>query len=214
MLQLIDRPSTDFGHWATASLDDLYREKKALLYSKGKDIPLFDRDILFVQRGIVQLFSYDSEGNEILLGLISPAMPFGLPLTFLESYNAIALSTVSLVRFTIAEIEQYTDLNRLVLRGLDLRLQQSEAIQYILCSRQIKEKLYRFLMLLCREVGEPVTDGTRLTIKFTHQHLANAIGTTRVTITRTLKKFEQDGTITFDRKRHIVMDASKQFSEW
>jgi CRP-like cAMP-binding protein len=212
MLQLVDGQSANFLHRATASLDDLYREKKSLVYDKGKTIPLFDPDILFVRHGIVQLSSYDSEGNEILLGLVSPTMPFGLPLTVLESYNAVALSSVSLIRFTVDEIEQYVDLNRLVLRGLDLRLQQAEAIHYILCSRQIKEKLHRFLMLLCREVGESVPTGTRLTIRFTHQHLANAIGTTRVTITRTLKKFEQDGTITFDRKRHIVMDPLKPFN--
>jgi CRP-like cAMP-binding protein len=197
---------------ATMSLEDLYRQKTVLIYHKGKDIPLFDQDIFFVQQGIVQLSSYDSEGNDVLLGLVSSAMPFGLPLTSVEPYHAIALGNVSLIRFSITEVEQYFDLNRLVLRGLDMRLQQSEAIQSILCSRHIKEKLYRFLLLLCREVGEPVSNGTRLKVRFTHQHLASTIGTTRVTITRMLRIFQQDGIILLDDKRHIVMNPAKQFS--
>jgi CRP-like cAMP-binding protein len=212
MLQLLDRPDTNVTPRSTLSLEDLYRQKTVLIFHKGKNIPLLDQDIFFVQQGIVQLSSYDSEGNDVLLGLVSSAMPFGLPLTLVEPYQAIALSNVSLIRFSINEVEQYFDLNRLVLRGLDMRLQQSEAIQSILCSRHIKEKLYRFLVLLCREVGEPVGDGTRLKVRFTHQHLASTIGTTRVTITRMLRKFQQDGVILLDERRHIVMDLSKQFS--
>jgi CRP-like cAMP-binding protein len=211
MLQIIERPGANLINRTTVPLDELYRQKTVLIYHKGKSIPLLDRDIFFVQQGIVQLSSFDAEGNDILLGLVSASMPFGLPLTLVEPYHAIALSNVSLIRFSIAEIEQYVDLNRLVLRGLDMRLRQSEAIQYILCSRHIKEKLYRFLVLLCREVGEPVANGTRLKVRFTHQHLASTIGTTRVTITRMLQKFQQNGTISFDEKRHIVVDLSKQF---
>ncbi len=212
MLQIIERPGANLINRTTVPLDELYKQKTVLIYHKGKNIPLLDRDIFFVQQGIVQLSSFDAEGNDILLGIVSSSMPFGLPLTLVEPYHAIALSNVSLIRFSIAEIEQYTDLNRLVLRGLDMRLRQSEAIQYILCSRHIKEKLYRFLVLLCREIGEPVTNGTRLKVRFTHQHLASTIGTTRVTITRMLQKFQLDGTIILDEKRHIVMDLSKQFS--
>jgi CRP-like cAMP-binding protein len=212
MLQIIERPGANLINRTTVPLDELYRQKTVLIYHKGKSIPLLDRDIFFVQQGIVQLSSFDAEGNDILLGLVSASMPFGLPLTLVEPYHAIALSNVSLIRFSIAEIEQYVDLNRLVLRGLDMRLRQSEAIQYILCSRHIKEKLYRFLVLLCREVGEPVANGTRLKVRFTHQHLASTIGTTRVTITRMLQKFQQNGMISFDEKRHIVVDLSKQFS--
>jgi CRP-like cAMP-binding protein len=212
MLQILDRPNSNVMPRATISLEEIYKQKTALICHKGKSIPMLDRDVFFVQQGIVQLSSFDSEGNDILLGIISPSMPFGLPLTSVEPYHATALSNVSLIRFTISEIEQYLDLSRLVMRGLDMRLQQSEAIHSILCSRHISEKLYGFLVLLCREIGEPVGNGTRLKVRFTHQHLASTIGTTRVTITRMLQRFQQDGTIVLDEKRHIIMNLSKQFS--
>jgi CRP-like cAMP-binding protein len=209
MLQILDRPGSNFMPKASISLEEIYKQKTALIFHKGKPIPMLDRDIYFVQQGIVQLSSFDSEGNYSLLGIILPSMPFGLTLTSVEPYDAVALSNVSLIRFTVAEVEDYFDLNRLLMCGLSLRLQQSEAIQSILRSRSVGEKVYHFLVFLCREIGEPVEKGTRLKVKFTHQHLANAIGTNRVTTTRILQKFQQDGIITFDEKRHVVMNLSK-----
>jgi CRP-like cAMP-binding protein len=211
MLQIMDRLNTNMTARMTISLEDLYHHKTTQVYHKGKNIPLFDNDIYFVQQGIVQLSSFDVEGHNILLGLASALMPFGLPLTSIQAYHATALSNVSLVRFAAFEVEQYFDLNRLILRGLDMRLQQAELIQSVLCSRHVKEKLYRFLVLLCREIGEPVIRGTRLKVRFTHQQLASAIGTTRVTVTRMLSNFQKDGFLLLDEKHHVVMDLSKQF---
>jgi CRP-like cAMP-binding protein len=209
MLQILDHPSSHFMPRARVSLKEIYKQKTALIFHKGKPIPMLDRDVYFVQQGIVQLSSIDSEGNYFLLGIIVPSMPFGLTLTSIEPYDAVALSNVSLVRFTVAEVENYSDLNRLLMCGLNLRLQQSEAIHSILCSRNISEKLYRFLAFLCGEIGEPVENGTRVKVRFTHEHLATSIGATRVTVTRILQRFQRDGIITFDEKRHVVMNLSK-----
>jgi CRP-like cAMP-binding protein len=106
MLQTLDHPSSNVMPRVTISLEEIYKQKTVLIYHKGKNISMIDRDIYFVQQGIVQLSSFDSEGNDILLGIISPSMPFGLPLTSINPYHAVALSNVSLVRFTIAEVEQ------------------------------------------------------------------------------------------------------------
>jgi CRP-like cAMP-binding protein len=208
MLSTLPRPEVLRLPYADRTLEELYRQKNFLHYRRGKEIPLLKQDVLLVQQGIVQISTFDAEGNDILLALASPSMPFGLPLTFVDPYFATALTNVVLIRFTVAEIEQYFDLNRLILRGLDLRLQQSEAIQSILGSRHIQERLYRFLLLLSKEIGEPVADGIRLTARLTHQHLASTIGTTRVTVTRMLGKLQESGTIKFDSTRHMVVVAS------
>jgi CRP-like cAMP-binding protein len=208
MLQNLDHYGSNFMPRANASLKEIYTQKTALIFHKGKPISVLDRDIYFVQQGIVQLSSFDSEGNYFFLGLIMPSMPFGLTLTCVDPYDAIALSNVSLIRFTVAEVENYLDLNRLFTCGLNLRVQQSEAIHSILCSPNISEKLYRFLVFLCEEIGEPVENGIRVKVRFTHQHLASSIGASRVTVTRILQRFQQHSIITLDKKRHIVMNSS------
>jgi CRP-like cAMP-binding protein len=45
----------------------------------------------------------------------------------------------------------------------------------------------------------------RLQVRLTHQDLANAIGTTRVTITRLLNRFRQQGWVAVDKNRHLVI---------
>jgi CRP-like cAMP-binding protein len=42
-------------------------------------------------------------------------------------------------------------------------------------------------------------------VRLTHQNLANAIGTTRVTVTRILNKLKSEGAIIIDRDRHIIL---------
>jgi CRP-like cAMP-binding protein len=67
-----------------------------------------------------------------------------------------------------------------------------------------------------REMGQPVAEGTRLGVRMTHQNLANAIGTTRVTVTRLLSKLKSEGAITIDRDRHIILktDSFTNVSDW
>lgn len=210
MLLNLPRPEVFRFPGANRQLEELYQHKNCLNYHKGKEIPLFQQDILLVQQGIVRISTYDDEGDSILLALASSSMPFGLPLTSVDPYIATALTNVSLLRFTAAEIDQYFDLNRLILRGLDQRLQQSEEIQSILGSRHIQERLYRFLLLLSKEIGEPVADGMRLTARLTHQQLASTVGTTRVTVTRLLGKLQNSGKIKFDNNRHMVVAAPQR----
>jgi CRP-like cAMP-binding protein len=75
------------------------------------------------------------------------------------------------------------------------RLRQMEAILAIAGQRRVDDRLYQLLLLLQQEFGQPVVEGTRLNIRLTHQDIANAICTTRVTVTRMLGKLQQQGLI-------------------
>jgi CRP-like cAMP-binding protein len=54
-------------------------------------------------------------------------------------------------------------------------------------------------------MGEPIAQGSRLKIRLTHQNLANAIGTTRVTVTRLLGEFQRQGAVSIDGDRHLII---------
>jgi CRP-like cAMP-binding protein len=71
--------------------------------------------------------------------------------------------------------------------------------------RRVEERLRHLLMLLKQEVGQAQANGTRLGVRLTHQQLANAIGTTRVTVTRLLSQLQEEGWLTIDSTRHIVL---------
>ncbi|MFQ3585958.1 MAG: Crp/Fnr family transcriptional regulator, partial [Cyanobacteriota bacterium] len=82
---------------------------------------------------------------------------------------------------------------------------QTEALLALAGRRRVEERLRQLLSLLAVELGSPVAGGVRIQVRLTHQDLANVIGTTRVTITRLLNRFRQQGWITLDKHRHLVL---------
>jgi CRP-like cAMP-binding protein len=163
-------------------------------------------ELLVVCRGVVQIGTLYDSGDEALLGLVCPSMPFGLPLSVIRPYQASALTDVDLMRLTLAEVEQSPMLAQGIFRHLTRRLQQSEAVLAIAGYRRVEDRLRHLLLLLKQEIGQPTAaNSTRLGIRLTHQQLANAIGTTRVTVTRLLSQLQEEGWLVVDSNRHIVI---------
>jgi len=188
-------------------LEELYRGRSLQPYRSGQPIRMLSDEIFVVCRGVVQLGTLYDSGDEALLGLACPSMPFGLPLSLIRPYQAIALTDVDLMRLRVVEIEQSPMLAQGIFRHLSRRLQQTEAVLAMVGYRRVEERLRHLLMLLKQEVGQPIPDGTRLSVRLTHQQLANAIGTTRVTVTRLLSQLQEEGWLSIDSTRHIVLPA-------
>jgi len=174
-------------------------------YKAGQIVPMYPHEVWVVCRGVVQLNTLHPSGDEVLVGFAVQAMPFGLPLTSLDPYQAIALSDVDLMRFTLIELEQSIQLYQGILQHLNRRLQQTESLLALISNKRVEERLRQILLLLKQEVGVPTEGGTRLTVRLTHQHLASAISSTRVTVTRAMKLLQDEGWLRVDRDRHIVL---------
>lgn len=186
-------------------LEQLYRERSLHPFRSGQTIPMRSDEIWIACRGVVVLNTLYPTGDEALLGVVTPSMPFGLPLTWISPYQAIALMDADLLCLPLAEIEKSPALCQGLFRHLGRRLQQAEAFLALSGCRRVEERLKQLLILLQHEVGQPTPGGTRLNIRLTHQQIANAIGTTRVTVTRLLGQLKQEGWLAIDTKRHIVL---------
>lgn len=189
-------------------LEELYRGRSLQPYRSGQPIRMVPDEVCIVCRGIVQLGTLYDSGDEALLGLACPSMPFGLPLSFIRPYQAMALTDVDLLRLRLSEVEQSPTLAQGIFRHLVRRLQQTEAVLAMVGYRRVEERLRHLLMLLKQEVGQPTASGTRLSVRLTHQQLANAIGTTRVTVTRLLSQLQEEGWLIVDSQRHIILPHS------
>jgi CRP-like cAMP-binding protein len=186
-------------------LEERYQGRSLYPYSNGQTIDMQPDEVWVVCRGVVQLGTLYDSGDEALLGLASSSMPFGLPLTLIRPYQAIALSDVDLMRLTLAEVEQSPALAQGIFRHVARRLQQTEAILAMVGYRRVEDRLRHLILLLTQQVGHPSDDGIRITVRLTHQQLANAIGTTRVTVTRLLTQMREEGWLTIDRQRHMIV---------
>jgi CRP-like cAMP-binding protein len=186
-------------------LERLYQGRTLQHFRSGQTIRLLPDEIWVVCRGVVQLGTLYDSGDEALLGLVCPSMPFGLPLTVVYPYQASALTDVDLMRLRLSEVVQSPMLAQGIFRHLVRRLQQSEAILTVTGYRRVEDRLRHLLLLLGQEVGQPSPSGTRLNIRLTHQQIASTIGTTRVTVTRLLSQLQEAGWMKIDGSRHIIL---------
>jgi CRP-like cAMP-binding protein len=203
MLQPIASPAAQID--LRQLLEQQYRGRNLSSFRAGQSISMNPNEVWVVYRGVVQLSTLYPSGDEALLGLAGAAMPFGLPLTLIHPYQASALSDVDLLCLTLQEIEQSDTLSREIFQHLIRRLRQTEAMLAMVGYRRVEDRLRQLLNLLQMEIGQPVVNGTRLSVRLTHQHLASAIGTTRVTVTRLLGQLREEGGLMIDGQRHIVI---------
>ena len=179
------------------------------VYAKGEVIPLEPQTICLVRQGLVKLSTMNETGDEVVVGLAGPSVPFGSGMTALPTYQATALSeNVQLVYISLEEIAASPRLTQALLPQISERIRQTELLLAIAGKRHVKDRLYSFLLWLKHEFGQKVGQGTRLSFRLTHQDLADACCTTRVTITRELSKLQQQGKIMLDSKHHIIFSST------
>ena len=181
-------------------------EKRSLVHlPAGSRVPLLKKSVWLVVRGMVKLSAISVQGDELLLGLAGTNEPFGDPLSNVEVYEATTLCESDLLCLTCDEIAASPHLAMALLQGMGVRYRQSEAMLGLLGLRRIEDRVRGFLELLANDYGQPCDQGLRLNIKLTHQELASALSTTRVTVTRVLGSLKDEGWLQLDGQRRLVI---------
>ncbi|MEL6581015.1 MAG: Crp/Fnr family transcriptional regulator [Cyanobacteria bacterium J06621_12] len=183
------------------------REKELTLqqYQRGDEISILDSGIWQVYRGVVQLSRVQQDGTEIISGWVTANGVFGSLADSSDLYRAVALGDVYARRYSAHDLVKYPALGRQFLAQFSDRLIKSQQLLAIIAVSRVEDRLKHLLSMLQQEIGHSVEDGIRLQVRFTHQHLAESIHTTRVTITRILGEFQARGLVYFDRDRHLVI---------
>ena len=187
------------------SLED--KEKKLLLksYEKGFEIPLFQPGFWQIYQGIVQLSKITPNGDEIILGWVNTNDYFGYLITNQINYRAEALSKTYLTWHPLRELTKSPDLTRIVITQLGQHLIKVQQLLAINKLTRIENRLWQLLLILKEQIGEPVINGTRLTIRFSHENLANIIYSSRPSITKALINFQKKELIYIDQTHHIII---------
>ena len=184
-------------------------EGRLHLYERGETIPIVSEGIWQVYRGTAQLSQLSPQGDEILLGWAQPGTFFGSWLTSVDSYQVRGLSDLYLKCYGIEDLNNSAELSQMAFTQLARRMRQTEALLAISGLKRVEDRLQQLLCLLQQELGETTEKGTRITVRLTHQNLASAIATTRVTVTRLLGEFQRQGWLYFDSDRHIIITSVK-----
>jgi CRP/FNR family transcriptional regulator, global nitrogen regulator len=191
------------------------------IFERGKTI-FFPGDpaerVYFLSKGAVKLSRVYEAGEEITVALLRENSVFGV-LSLITGqkadrfYHAVAFTTVELLSVPIDRVEQAMISNpalpMLMLRGLSARILQTEMMIETLAHRDMGSRLVSFLLILCRDFGVPGGDGVTIDLKLSHQAIAEAIGSTRVTVTRLLGDLRDEKMISIHKKKITVHDPVK-----
>lgn len=196
-------------------------------YDRGKTI-FFPGDpaerVYFLLKGAVRLSRVYEAGEEITVALLRENSVFGVLslLTGQKSdrfYHAVAFTPVELLSAPIEQVQkalnEHPELSMLMLKGLSSRILQTEMMIETLAHRDMGSRLVSFLLILCRDFGVPTEEGIRVDLKLSHQAIAEAIGSTRVTVTRLLGELREQGMISIYKKKitvHDPVNLSQQFA--
>lgn len=188
-----------------ALLEASYEKRQLMHLAAGSTVPLLRKSVWLVVRGMVKLTALTINGDEMLLGLAGPSEPFGDPLSNVEAYEATTLCDTDLLCITCEELSRAPHLAMALLQGMGARYRQSESMLALLGLRRVEDRVRGFLELLANDYGQPCEQGLRLNIRLTHQELASALSTTRVTVTRVVGALRQEGWLRLDDNRRLVI---------
>lgn len=178
--------------------------------------PETQTDAIYVMaEGVVKLGVVDAKGDLVPTGLAGPGCIFA------SGHSLIGPSAVALARaltqarlcvFPAERIEaglrSGTDAPVRLAKALARRLRQAEEFAAIRSDPDHGRRLRKVLEMLGREFGRVTPEGVRLSVRFTHEELAELISSTRSTVTRLLGRLEAGGWLTTARRGELVLNPS------
>ena len=188
-------------------LSELMDPQKQSLYScrRGQKIPILPEDFWHIERGVIQLQNISSNGKVTVLGWLQEGNFWAKSMTDLSTLEAIALTDCTMGQMTSEDIQSSKTLQQQFVNQTIQKLRQTEHLLAITGLRPIEERLVALILLLKQELGQTKLENTRLRCRLTHKNIAETIGTTRVTVTRLFKEFQDKNWFFFDEDRHLII---------
>lgn len=165
-------------------------------------------EVLFLlKQGTVQLYRLSPEGKKIVVATLGPGTVFGemslvgqgMHNTFAEAVDQCKLCVMSRADVERLMREKPQVAFRIV-EALGKRLVQMERQLEDVAFRSIPSRLASLLLRLADEQQGDLVGG------YTHQDLAEMVGTYRETVTQTLNDFKAEGLVEIGRKRVMLVD--------
>ena len=163
---------------------------KNIQYFSRRDIMPNKKDILWkIESGVVRVTTWLEDGTIIPLGIWGPGDIVSKNLSGCDPYQIECLLKVEAIMIPISE---YQGLQEVLLK----HILEVEKLMLIRGNKKVETMLYQLLNWLAIKFGLDVENGKKMiNLGLTHQDLAELIGATRVTITRSLSQLEQQGLI-------------------
>ncbi|SOB99369.1 CRP/FNR family transcriptional regulator [Ureibacillus xyleni] len=177
-------------------------------------------NVYFIARGKIKVYRTDLQGKEQIINVLQPGEMFPHQGFFRnDNYpaNAQVLEETALIYIPIPSFEKFliqhpeTCVKMMKILGdkiVDLQNRLQEQIM-----NTTYEQIILLLIRLSKSHGKNKVDGTILiTTQFTNRDLANMIGSSRETVSRTLTQLKKKGLVNLDEVGNMMInvDALKE----
>jgi CRP/FNR family transcriptional regulator, cyclic AMP receptor protein len=192
-------------------------KKNSYIFLQGEPLD----NVYFVDEGKVKIYKSDINGREQIVSILKKGEMFPHVGFFRKgSYpaNAEVLEKATIVVVPIAKFENVLIENpELCIKVFHILGEKIVDLQNRLEEQILNntyEQIVKLLVRLGEEHGTKNEDGT-LTLKneFTNKDLANMIGTTRETVSRTLTKMKKEELIEMDEDGNMIIDPEALMDE-
>jgi len=170
------------------------------------------RGIFLIEAGLLRVYYTAPSGREITLGYWNAGHFAGGPEIFgggTHLWSGDAAEPTAILAFAARDLEALV--RRMpnfaigIIEGLVFKGKCYSAVCQMLGTRSVADRLALLLLLLADLHGEPVSDGTLITVPFTHENMAALIGSTRQWVTTSLTRLETRGALRREGGRIVVL---------
>lgn len=175
------------------------------LFSRHDLIPPRENILWRIDRGAVRTATWSEQGTLIALGYWGGGDIVGQPLSRVMPYQIECLTSVEASILPIEMWEQAID-------SMLLHIQQAEELLSIVHRKPVSLRLWQFLVWLGQKFGRDVERGRLIDLGVTHQEMAEVVNTTRVSVTRMLQQFEEEGMLLRHQRRIILCLPNEQIN--
>ena len=167
------------------------------LFSRRELIPSHEDILWRIERGAVRTLTWSEQGAMIALGYWGTGDIVGIPLSRVKPYQIECLTSVEM---SILPSELWYQ----ALDAMLLHIQQAEEILSMVHRKPVSLRLWQFLVWLGHKFGRDIDQGRLIDLGVTHQEMAEVINTTRVSVTRIIQQFEEEGMLIRHDRRLIL----------
>jgi len=169
--------------------------------------------VFFVNGGRVKISKVTRDGKELTLAYRGPGEVFG-ELVMIDGgpreEMAEAMENALITELERGEFERLVQKEGMIgyrlAKTIAQRRREVENKIEQLIFKDVNAKLAELLLRLATEYGIEDSRGTLVSLKITHQEMANLIGSTRETVSLTLSQFKRRGLIQTDGRKVILAD--------
>jgi CRP-like cAMP-binding protein len=161
--------------------------------------------------GKVRLSQVTLDGQQVILGYLSPGREFGIIAALGElayPVSAEAVGDSAALAWDSAVLNQLMDeiprITRNALYIMARQIREFQARIRELSTQRVERRIARTLLRLAQQSGRRTEEGVLIDLPLTRQDLAEMSGTTLFTVSRTLSKWEAAGMVTSGRERVVI----------